>query len=236
MDGRSITIIYDNRLKDKNLQSGWGFSCLVEYRGKKVLFDTGDDCEKTALNIVGLNKDPKDLDAIVLSHSHKDHTGGIKATRETNRECPVYAGVSITDDLRCKLEKDGSTLSLINDITKISEGIFAGPEMGRFGPREIPLTIVTDKGMTVITGCAHPGILNILKEIKRIFGKEIELVLGGSHLEFSLFPNRVVKGFKALGVRKVAPCHCTGERAIRLFEKEYGESFIDAGVGLKIDI
>ncbi|MBN1380207.1 MAG: hypothetical protein JXA41_00880 [Deltaproteobacteria bacterium] len=79
-----------------------------------------------------------------------------------------------------------------------------------------------------MTGCAHPGIVGIVKKAREIFSeKEIHLVVGGFH-----HPSEaVIKGLKELGVEKVAPSHCTGDQAIDAFRNEYKNNFITYGVG-----
>lgn len=94
MDNTKITIVYDNQLHDKNLKSGWGFSCLVEHSGKKIIFDTGDNVEKLESNFKNLQINPQDFEAIVLSHNHWDHTGGLEAVLGKNKNCPLYFGKS----------------------------------------------------------------------------------------------------------------------------------------------
>lgn len=121
-------------------------------------------------------------------------------------------------------------------MRKIFEGLFVGPEIGGFGLKEIPLTIQTGKGIVIITGCAHPGILKIAQRVKEESDKNIYLVLGGFHLGMSLGLNAIIEGFRKIGVKKVAPCHCTGARAINLFEEKFKQDFIKIGAGLRIEI
>jgi len=92
--------------------------------------------------------------------------------------------------------------------------------------------------LVVITGCAHPGITLIVSKAKEVVKGNVYLVLGGFHMAgFSKREiEKVIYDFKDLGVKKVAPCHCSGRETIILFEKEYGENFIRAGVGKIIEI
>lgn len=84
----------------------------------------------------------------------------------------------------------------------------------------------------VIIGCAHPGIVNILRTAKEMTGWSILLALGGFHL-----PKRsVVDSFRELGVRKVAPCPCSGDEAHDFFREAYGNKYIEVGVGKEIPI
>ena len=231
-----ITIVYDNQLHDKGLKSGWGFSCLVEHLNKKVLFDTGDNPEKLSPNLSNLQINPQDFQAVVLSHNHWDHTGGLSSVLGKNKNSTLYFGKSYPASFQEKIKSERVNFVLVKDLRTIFEGVFVGPEMGGFGLAEIPLTVQTDKGLVIITGCAHPGILKIVQTVKEELDKNIYLVLGGFHLGISFGLNRIVEGFKKIGVEKVAPCHCTGERAIGLFKEKFKEDFIRVGAGLKIEI
>ncbi len=115
---------------------------------------------------------------------------------------------------------------------KISPSVYTTGEL--YGhPKEQSLIIDSKKGVVIITGCAHPGIVNIVKRAKELMRKEkIYLVLGGFHHP----PISCVKEFKKLGVEKVAPSHCTGDTAREAFRKEYKENFIEYGVGKIIGI
>ncbi|MBL7084663.1 MAG: MBL fold metallo-hydrolase [Candidatus Omnitrophica bacterium] len=231
-----ITIVYDNQLHDKTLRSGWGFSCLIEQSNKKILFDTGDNLEKLSFNLSNLQINPRDFEAIVLSHNHWDHTGGLQTVLGKNRNCKLYFGKSYPASFQERLKSQSVDYVLVEDIRSIAEGIFVGPEMGGFGLREVPLTLQTDKGLVIITGCAHPGILKIVEKVKQELGKNIYLVLGGFHLGMSLGLKSIVKGLREIRVEKVAPCHCTGDRAVNLFQEKFKENFIKVGAGLKIEI
>ncbi len=104
--------------------------------------------------------------------------------------------------------------------------------------KEQSLIIQTEKGLIIITGCAHPGIVKIVKRAKDLLKKDILLVVGGFHLigKSEKEIGEIVLEFKKLGVKYVAPCHCSGDIARRLFKEVYKENFINAGVGKIISI
>jgi 7,8-dihydropterin-6-yl-methyl-4-(beta-D-ribofuranosyl)aminobenzene 5'-phosphate synthase len=92
----------------------------------------------------------------------------------------------------------------------------------------------------IITGCAHPGIVAIVEQAREVFAEPVRLVLGGFHLggKSKAEIDAILRDFQRLGVEQVAPCHCTGEQAITQFAAEYGEDFIEAGVGrvIRLDV
>jgi 7,8-dihydropterin-6-yl-methyl-4-(beta-D-ribofuranosyl)aminobenzene 5'-phosphate synthase len=97
--------------------------------------------------------------------------------------------------------------------------------------------ISMDRGLIVITGCAHPGIVDTLKRAKDIREDKIQLVMGGFHLGAMRKSQlkEVTADFRRLGVLKVGPCHCTGELAKKILKQEYGNDFLDVGVGRLIE-
>lgn len=236
MDDVKISVVYDNQLHDQNLKTGFGFACLIEYSGEKILFDTGDDAEKLLFNLDSLQINPQDFTAIVISHNHWDHTGGLNAVLKKNKHCTLYFGKSYPGHFQDRIRAQRTNFILVEDLRAIAEGVFVGPEMGGFTLQEIPLTIETNQGLVVITGCAHPGILKIAQTVKEALHKDIYLVLGGFHLGLSLGLNAIAEGLRKLGVKKVAACHCTGERAVSLFKENYQEDFIKVGAGWKLII
>jgi 7,8-dihydropterin-6-yl-methyl-4-(beta-D-ribofuranosyl)aminobenzene 5'-phosphate synthase len=263
----TVTIVYDNNAYDprpvlspsallridsvEGLKTAWGFSCLIEYRGQVILFDTGGDSPTLLANMAKLGIDPSEIETVVLSHIHGDHTSGLSGL------LPMFAvaGDGLTvfvpqsfparfkDAVRTSAQPFDNPSTLlrarlrtslveVREPREIGDGVYTTGELGT-GIIEQSLMVRTDEGLVVVTGCAHPGIVEIIRKAKTLSGDGVYLVLGGFHLGGK--SQREIEGilseFRRLGVRKVAPCHCTGEQAIRMFRQEYGEDFIQAGVG-----
>jgi 7,8-dihydropterin-6-yl-methyl-4-(beta-D-ribofuranosyl)aminobenzene 5'-phosphate synthase len=228
----NLTIVYDNNAYDPHLRTAWGFSCLIEYQEQVVLFDTGGDSLTLLANMATLGIDPVQIEAVVLSHIHGDHTGGLSGLLPmADDDLPVFVPQSFParfkDAVRARAQ-----LVEVDGPREIGEGMYTTGEMGA-GIIEQSLMVETDEGLVVITGCAHPGIVDIVRKAKALSDDEVYLVLGGFHLggKSRKQIEGILSEFRRLGVRKVAPCHCTGEQAIRMFRQEYGEDFIQAGVG-----
>ena len=86
-----ITILYDAFGKDPSLQHDWGYSALVEYNGKRILFDTGNNGEILAKNAKAKGVDLSRLDFVVISHRHGDHIGGLTDLLRVNPKVKIYA-------------------------------------------------------------------------------------------------------------------------------------------------
>ena len=102
--------------------------------------------------------------------------------------------------------------------------------------KEQSLILDTDKGLIVVTGCAHPRIVKIIFTAKELLDKKIHMVFGGFHLAGFLEAEieEITARFRALGVEKVGPCHCSGDNCRIIFAKEYQDDFIKTGAGKEI--
>jgi 7,8-dihydropterin-6-yl-methyl-4-(beta-D-ribofuranosyl)aminobenzene 5'-phosphate synthase len=231
-----ITIVYDNNSFDARLKTAWGFSALVEYHGQTLLFDTGGDGRILLDNMRVLGIDPARIQSVVLSHAHGDHTGGLSALLDGNNQPPVYLLPSFADTHKHQL----GLMTQVNEVIPgqvIADEILTTGEVDGNIPEQA-LVIRTGEGLVIITGCAHPGIVRIIQRAMELTGDPVYLVLGGFHLgsKRETEISAILADFRRLGVQKVAPCHCTGERAIAMFSAEYGQAFVQAGVGRVITL
>jgi 7,8-dihydropterin-6-yl-methyl-4-(beta-D-ribofuranosyl)aminobenzene 5'-phosphate synthase len=86
-----VTVLYDAFGGGAGLTRDWGFAVLVEYGGKRILFDTGNNADVFANNVRALGIDLKNLDFVVISHRHGDHTAGLNYLLTVNPSIKIYA-------------------------------------------------------------------------------------------------------------------------------------------------
>ena len=226
-----ITIVYDNTAVEPDLVAEWGFAAWIKYGDHTVLFDTGPDGSSLLGNMAKLGLDSQELDVVVLSHIHSDHTGGLLALLDTGVKPVVYVP-AVFDRSFKELVSARTELVEIHEPVEILPGLHSTGQLGE-APVEQSLAIETSLGTVVVTGCAHPGILNIVGVARSLVDDEIALVLGGFHLSDAgtATLDRIVEGFREYGVKQVSPTHCTGDAAIGRFAEEYGEDYIAGGAG-----
>ena len=232
MKNISITIVYDNNPYKAGLLTSWGFSCLIRGTEKTILFDTGGNGSVLIANMRQLGIDPEEIDITVLSHIHRDHTGGLEECIKKNKKVRIYFPRSFPQEFQSRLQNSGVKTTQVYDAINICTGVYSTGLLGS-GIKEQSLVIHTDKGIIVITGCAHPGIVKIINTARDLIGADILLVMGGFHLAGMNKPEleEIILYFRRSGVKHVGPCHCSGDLSRQLFKAEYGNDFINVGVG-----
>ncbi len=234
-DEIKITILYDNYVFKEGTRADWGFSCLIEGTEETILFDTGTQADILRHNIETLGVDITQVDIIVISHNHGDHTGGLLFILDkVSPSVPVYAPTSyLGKDIEAKQDR----IIRKTEPVEICRNVFLTGEMGT-SIKEQALILNMNRGLVIITGCAHPGIVGIIEKAKTILNKNVYFVLGGFHLASTPENEvlRIIERFKELGVVQCGATHCTGEEAINLFKKAFGENYIAMGTGRTIEL
>lgn len=262
-----------------------GLSILIEDGKTKVLFDTGNSPEVLKKNM-GLLNGFKDLNYVVLSHGHDDHTGGLSYIfKNTSADIlmhekallPKYVlrkgkmqfigtkGEYITKNSSKHVNNDQKTndstkVEFISKTIEIAPNIYIFPEIslkydfegidpsflicdnGNFlsdnFEDELVLVIRTDKGLVVLSGCAHRGIVNTVSSVVEYFNDDIYAVIGGTHLVSSNEDrlNRTSKELKKFDPDQLIFGHCNGFDAQCRFKKEFKNKFQILESGKEINI
>ncbi len=235
-----IKVVFDKGTLNKALRTGWGVSFLID---DKILFDTGENGEWLLENMRSLAVDIQKLEAVVISHDHWDHTEGLWEILKEKTGLKVYSCPGFSREFKDKVKAAQAELIETEKFTEISKDIFITGEIpGAYHGKymgEQAMAVRTKNGLTVITGCAHPGIVKMVDKVKNKFPDErLHLVFGGFHLKESdgRAIEIVVDNFKKMGIMKAGPTHCSGDAAEGIFKKFYGGNFVTVKVGQEMEV
>lgn len=231
----NIQVLFDKFSRNDAYRTGWGVSFLVN---ETVLFDTGENGDWLLHNMEAINIDIGKIDAVVISHDHWDHTGGLWELLRRKPDMTVYGCPGFSSEFKEKVQRTGARLVESGSLRDIAPGISLSGEMP-FVYKGVPMTeqaliLHSPIGLSIITGCAHPGITSMVRNVMARFpDMKISLVMGGFHLMRQDMDTirRVVEEFKELGIEKTAPTHCSGDDAEKVFKEAYGDNCMSVVVG-----
>lgn len=274
-----ITVVVDNCILPKSrkpFRAEHGLSLLLETGDGRFLFDTGAS-EVTAYNLGLLGVRPADLDAIILSHGHYDHTGGLAAVlTQGGKRLPVYCHPGAFADrfsqaggttryagmphAKEQLVSLGADFRPVETPTALAAGLTIsgavprqtdyetgdpflvadkqGGERDRV-PDDMAIFHLGDKGLTVISGCAHSGIINVIKHGMAVTGCDrLHAIIGGTHLGpvEQEQQEATLAELTRLEPALVAANHCTGFNMLARLYAIFGAKFFPAFVGTTIEI
>lgn len=246
------------------LKSEHGLSIWVEADERKILFDTGQS-DILIDNAQQLGIDLATADALVLSHGHYDHTGGIESVIARNSSITIYcnSGVFIP---RYSRQSDGrmkpigitrksldALHRIFGNIHWVDKPLMLADDIGITGPipretdfedtggnffydlegakpdpviDDLVVWVQTSRGLCVLTGCCHSGLVNTLQYISSLTGQApVHSVIGGFHL-LNASPERMENTCDYLhdcNVNRIVPCHCTGEKAVEYLRLRFND-------------
>ena len=229
-----VTIIYDNYQVVENLETDWGFACLVEYQGNQLLFDAGRKAELYKKNVALLEIKPEEIPTLFISHKHIDHTAGIPWIIEINPSIKCYFPASYAEQLKASETLPPHSKGIEKPTHLYGPFYSTGDDFVNF--REHGLVIKTETGGVLVTGCGHPGVISMVKVAEKELGIEIHTLIGGLHLmnKSGEEMEQLAAGLKALGIRQICPTHCTGEKSIASLKASFGDGYIAGGTGKEI--
>lgn len=224
-------VLVDNEILVKGLRRAWGFSALATVGGVRILFDTGPDPGILEHNASVLRVDLACLDAVVVSHLHGDHAGGLPAVAAsvpgTRTYLPEPYGLDWVRGLGLDPVVSGGTEEILPGAWVV------GPLNGWV--LEQALAIGEPGRLILLVGCSHPGADRIAElAVERVGG--VEVVAGGMHLVGASRDRvaEVVDRLVELGVRKVYPMHCSGEAVVEYIINEYPWLLGRGGAGARV--
>jgi 7,8-dihydropterin-6-yl-methyl-4-(beta-D-ribofuranosyl)aminobenzene 5'-phosphate synthase len=228
-----ITNIYDNIPCNSRFKPDWGFGCIVDYNDTRIIFDTGAKPNILESNLRAASIDPSTINIAIISHKHWDHIGGKGFLSQQNPNIKTFAPKTFfSKSVNCSKQTN-----LISKNITIQENLHLIISKNIW-INELALVIESDKGLVVVSGCSHTGIHNIANKASKYLQKDIYLLYGGFHLfrtsEYNI--RKLCSDLSSLKVKKIAPSHCTGEKAFKLLKQEFGDNFIQNGCGKEIII
>ncbi|MDD5079742.1 MAG: MBL fold metallo-hydrolase [Candidatus Omnitrophica bacterium] len=235
----NIKVIATGSSKKERSIRRWGVSFLI---GEGVLFDAFGDSDVFQNNIQKFNIDTVKIKRIILSHDDWDHVTGLWDLLPGRKDVTVYICPGFQQEIKDKISSFGVNLVEAEGVTQIKDGIYSTGELcGESQGRKIyeqSAVIKTADGLAIICGCAHPGVVNIVRHVQERFCEDICVLIGGFHLKDNTDElNRcIIADLRELGVRRIAPMHCTGEAATEMMRKEFGRDFIQTGEGRSIEL
>jgi 7,8-dihydropterin-6-yl-methyl-4-(beta-D-ribofuranosyl)aminobenzene 5'-phosphate synthase len=209
----------------------------VETTAGRVLFDTGKQESVLVHNLDTLDVDLVGVDAVVLSHAHDDHVGGLSYVLQRLPGVKLYVPADCPDEVARRAELAGAEVIRISVPLEIIPGIWTTGEIDG-AVCEQALVVDTPRGPLVVVGCSHPGIATCARCATNVAQRSPYMVLGGFHLadatadEISV----AVHELEALGVERAAPGHCSGDSVADQLQKELGDAMVKVGVGTQVVI
>jgi len=235
-DAVRVTIIYDNYQENSGLQPDWGFACLVEYQGKLLLFDAGRNADIYRKNVELLEIKPQEIPTLFISHEHGDHTAGIPWICEKNPSVICYLPATYAEKLKASDRLPAHSKAVSKPGHLYGPYYSTGENFAVF--KEQGLVIKTETGGVLITGCGHPGAVEMVKMAQEELGIEVHTLIGGLHLMST--PGSKVEDIgemlQKIGVKQICPTHCTGDKSIASLKASYGDAYISGGTGKEIII
>lgn len=232
-----IKMIYNNTGSCEGLQNEWGLSAWIEGPNGVTLFDSGGNAETLQKNIEALKLDPSLINDVIISHKHWDHKGGLEyILKNIPAHTKIYVPLSAEHEF--EVEYPETRIIGVDKAVNITKGLWStGSLKTTYKGADISeqaLILSNENKMMLLTGCSHPGIVKMVEQCLKIYPeKSLELVTGGFHLmrETDELAKEVSAQLKALGIKNLAPSHCTGDAAIEIFRKDWGENFVDFHLG-----
>ena len=223
-----ITVLIDdlNGVMNNYVLS-YGFAALIEIENKKVLFDTGTNVNPLLKNLRTYGVKANDVDAVILSHNHYDHTDGLPGILHENREIPVFVhkdwnkpasfkGFQVPIENRVEVQNAGQIKELSPNIY-LTNSYYSADYSGVY---EHASYIKASDSYILLCGCCHPGLNLFLQERNGLgISESSDLhIIGGMH-GFKFKKQEAIKIHPIL--RAITLFHCTMN--VKSFREQFGE-------------
>ncbi|MCF8053856.1 MAG: MBL fold metallo-hydrolase [Deltaproteobacteria bacterium] len=273
-----LTVLCENSvLFPRGVIGEHGFACYVETPRGNYLWDTGQGFG-IVQNAITLRKDLTAITALILSHGHYDHTGGLDKVlmlrdktralahpdifvnrywKLSNKNLGIgmpfsrgfLEGLGAEFELSTDFREVADSVYLTGEVTRLNDfekgdlgmaGIYAGVEVSPDPIRDDnSLILDTSKGLVILLGCAHAGMINIIDYARQKTGKnKVYAVVGGTHMGFAS-PAQFEKTLTVIGdygIERVGVAHCTGLLQGARLCNLLGDKFFFGAVGAVLEV
>ena len=231
-----VTTLVDNDVWKRGLTSSWGLSLYVEINGEEerhvILMDTSGSFNALFNNASELKVNLSNIEAVFISHWHGDHCGSLSHVLPLLRQSsPVYVPSENSHGIR-KIREAGGIPMVCSDPAELMEGVMSTGEIGGWISEHSLVVNAKNKGLVILMGCAHPGVVSTVKRAQQVSGIfKVCAVIGGFHISSTREGINVAKFLRGIGVKLVSPCHCTGVNAKIAIANVMGERYVANGSG-----
>jgi len=271
-----ICLVNDETQPGSGLRAEHGLSFLVETEEEDILFDTGSSGQALLHNASTLGVELRRVTALVISHSHPDHTGGMRAFLPLVPGCKVSAHPAIFQErFACRRWwkpkyiglpisqgeiEEHAELNLSSQPAEVAPRVWT---TGEVAPRpeaegrsarhlihtphgwapdpyadDMALVLDTNRGLVMVLGCGHAGLLNTLAHVRRTFDRQVKAILGGAHLldlDEEEMDHIIAILREEYGSPRLYLNHCTGERALSLLSQAFPDQTVPCPAGTAIE-
>jgi len=273
----TVTTLVENAVAQsgQGLLAEHGLSFYIQVGDRRILFDTGQNLA-IANNARVLGIELNQIDTVVLSHGHYDHSGGLQSILASNKDFTLYGHPDVFSPkvkktnghykyIGIPVEKNdivncGISLQLSRDPVEIAPGVMTSGEIAPendfedaepmfflqkkdqvtpdFLADDQALILDTDKGLVVLLGCSHRGVINTLTHVARLKGSNnIHAVLGGLHLGKASDAKlaKIIEHLWGFDPAMIGVGHCTGPQAFLALANEFKDRVFLNTVGNVIE-
>ena len=275
-----VTVVVDNLASAPEFMAEHGLSLWLEHEGRVILYDTGGG-KALMPNLAALGLDPARPEALILSHGHNDHTGGLADLLDLRQaqglDTPVWCHPDVFAPHFRQTDKDASDagpplggqaayeekgavfhfvsspvspwpgVTILASIPRETDFEVLPPGLatqkdGALIPDpledDLSLAVEGERGLCVLTGCAHAGVINVLNFAAKVCQKEPVLLIGGTHLGPAPASQQeaAIKELVGRDGLEVSAGHCTGGNMIKRLKAELGPRYLDLGAGTRFTL
>ncbi len=235
-----VTTLMDNDPWLEGLRVSWGLSFYVEVfsEGARhiLLMDTGGSPDLLLENASKLHLNLREVETVFISHWHADHCGALDHLLGIlPPSTPIYFPSENSSWFR-RIREAGKVPIACAGPVRLMEGVWSTGNLGRGIAEHSLMVNVERKGLLLLVGCSHPGVLRILRRAREVSGGSVYGVIGGFHISSAREGARVGRALREMDVSLVSPCHCTRPPARREIKRVVGEAYVENGVGRVLSI